>query len=778
MMLNDCSLVSDLVSRRVHAVRAPGVAMVLVSALAAHGCSSDPAVEKQRYLESANRYAEQGKLGEAVIDYRNALQVDPRFAEARLKIAQTYARLGDGSNALREYVRAADLLPENADVQLTAGSYLLAAGQMDSALARADAALAKQPENIAGHVLRGSALAGLNELDRALSAMEEAVRLDPERGASYTHLGLVEVARGKQDAAEAALKKAVSLDRKSVNSQLALGRFYWSVGRHSETERAFDAALAIDPKHIAAHRAMALLAISRRRLADAEKHLKRVVEIAKTPSAVFALSDFYVASGRPKEAIALLAPLATGTPNVADARHRFVAATAASGDRAGAYRLVNEILTENPRDLLAQLQSGQLLLEDGKNDEALARVQEAVAAAPASVPAQFALGRVYATRGDLAGAEKAFQEVVKLNPHVTAAHVELSKLQLLTARPQESLASAEAAAADQPNSADVRLTLVRSLLVGQKFAEADREIQSLLRGHANDARVHVQHGLLAAARGETGVARASFERALSLESRSLDALSGMIALDLRARDHAAARQRLEQRLGAGVPTPDVLLLAARTYASMNDLDAAERMLRRSIDIAPSLLPAYSMLGQVYLRQQKLDEARARFDLLADKESKPVGALTMSGMILQAQGNTAMAKQRFERALTIDSQAPVAANNLAWIYAEANESLDQAVNLAVTASQALPESAEVLDTLGWVYYKNKQPALAVPPLMRAVQKTPDNPLYRYHLGLAYEQAGDAARSRESLTRALAIKSDFAGADEARRALTRLKESGTQ
>ena len=776
-MMNDGRPDRDLLMRRSVSAARGVAAWLLVSALATVGCSSDPSVEKQRYLESANRYAEQGKLREALIDYRNALQIDARFAEARLKIAQTYARLDDGPNALKEYVRAADLLPENMEVQLAAASYLLAAGQMDSALARADAVLSKQPENVNAHVVRGSALAGLNELDRALSSMEEAIRLDPTRSASYTQLGLVEVARGKRDEAEVALTKAVSLDPKSVNSHLALSQFYWSVGRQAETERALEAALKIDPKHIAANRAMALLSLSTGRTTDAEKYLKQAAETSKSPRAWFALSDFYVASGRAKEAIALLTPLAKATTPVVGVRHRLAAAMAASGDRDGAYRLLEDILKESPRDIQAQLQTGQLLFDDGRNDQALTRIQQAVAADPTSVPAQFALGRVYASRGDLSGAEKAFREVVRLNPHASAAHVALSKLQLAAARPQESLASAEAAAADQPKSVEARLAVVRSLLASKKFSQADDEVQSLLRTHAKDARVHVQQGLLAVARSDFGVARVSFDRALALDGKSIEGLTGLIALDLRARDFASARQRLDKRLGADA-TPELLLLAARTYSTMNDLDAAERVLQRSIEMAPSLLPAYSMLGQVYLKQRKLDDARAKFDLLAEKESRPIGALTMSGLILQAQGNTAQARQRFERALAIDPQAVVAANNLAWIYAEANENLEQAVRLSVAASEVMPDSPEVLDTLGWVYYKSNLPALAVPPLVRAVERAPDNALYRYHLGLAYERAGDATKSRESLTKALALKSDFAGADDARRALARVKESVRQ
>ena len=45
--------------------------------------------------------------------------------------------------------------------------------------------------------------------------------------------------------------------------------------------------------------------------------------------------------------------------------------------------------------------------------------------------------------------------------------------------------------------------------------------------------------------------------------------------------------------------------------------------------------------------------------------------------------------------------------------------------------------------------------------------PDNPLYQYHLGLAHMKAGNERQGRAALKRALALKADFKGADEARR-----------
>lgn len=74
-----------------------------------------------------------------------------------------------------------------------------------------------------------------------------------------------------------------------------------------------------------------------------------------------------------------------------------------------------------------------------------------------------------------------------------------------------------------------------------------------------------------------------------------------------------------------------------------------------------------------------------------------------------------------------------------------------------------------DTLGWIYYLKGLHGHAIPAFERALARAPDNPVYHYHLGLAQLKAGDTARARTALRRALALKADFTGADAARQAL---------
>jgi tetratricopeptide (TPR) repeat protein len=264
-------------------------------------------------------------------------------------------------------------------------------------------------------------------------------------------------------------------------------------------------------------------------------------------------------------------------------------------------------------------------------------------------------------------------------------------------------------------------------------------------------------------------ARRSFERALELDPASLDALTGLVQLDVAAKQLDQARRRVDAAVAKTPANPELLLLAARTYTTAGDEARAESTLRQAIKADPSFLVAYNVLGQLYIKQSRLDAARQEYEALAMKRPNDVAARTMVGMILQVQNRPAEARTHYEKILELDQRAAVAANNLAYMHAEAGTNLDVALNLAQTAKAALPDDPDVNDTLGWIYYKRGLTSLALEPLQQSVDKDPSNAMYLYHLGLAYLKAGDRVKARSMLERALTLQLASAEAAEARKAL---------
>jgi len=142
---------------------------------------------------------------------------------------------------------------------------------------------------------------------------------------------------------------------------------------------------------------------------------------------------------------------------------------------------------------------------------------------------------------------------------------------------------------------------------------------------------------------------------------------------------------------------------------------------------------------------------------------------MVGLILETQNRLGDAQAVYEKILTVSPRAVVAANNLAWLYAERGANLHVALNLAQAVAQQVPDRPEIDDTLGRIYYKKELATLAIPAFRRSVDKDATNPLYHYHLGLTYTKTRDWTRAKQSLEKALGLSTNFDGATDARKVL---------
>jgi len=146
---------------------------------------------------------------------------------------------------------------------------------------------------------------------------------------------------------------------------------------------------------------------------------------------------------------------------------------------------------------------------------------------------------------------------------------------------------------------------------------------------------------------------------------------------------------------------------------------------------------------------------------------------MVALLLERQNRLSEARKEYERILSLEPHAIVAANNLAWIYCESGGNLDVALQLAQEATSKAPDEPDFNDTLGWIYYKKDLVFQGMPHMQRAVSRAPNNPLFRFHLGMAYAKQGESVKALASLKRALAIDPRFEAAAEARNVIQELE-----
>jgi len=749
-------------------------ALLTFLALATASCSADPQKLKRQFVESGDKYVAQKNYAEAIVQYRNAVARDGSFGEGRFKLAGAYAETGDVRNALREYVRAADLMPKDLDAQLRAGMGLLAAGQFPEAKARALAALSIDPKNIDGLILMGNCLAGMRDLDGAISEIENAIETDPSRTLAYANLGALEMARGNATAAETAFKRAVEVNPRSESAHLAMANYHWAANQPADAEREFKAALAIEPKSLITNRALALFYALTNRRSEGERYLRAYAELSPEVGPKIILSDYYLGQKNTAEAVRVLEPLLKSNDGFVLAKLRLAAIDFSGNHRPQAYQAIDEVLKREPKNESALLEKGRFLMADRKSSEALALATAAVAGNPVSVGGHYLKGRALIGVGNTDAALKEFQEVLRLSPSATVALVKLGDLMLARGDATGAIEFLNQAIKNQPQSGIAHYLLAKSFLRLGNLTRAQPELMGLVKGSPNSAEVHALLGDFYWAKHDLAHARESYDRALKAQGGSVDAVAGLVRIELAENKRAAARAVIESQLAKTPDDEQLLLVAGSTFLAVGEPQRAESAFRRLLQVNPSSIEAYNRLGAFYLSEHRLDEARKEYENLAGREPKAaIAATTMVGMILTLQSQPDEARQRYEHVLSLDPLMPVAANNLAWDYAENGRNLDMALQLAQTAKAGLPDSADVSDTLGWIYYKKGLASLAIISLQEAVKQAPSNSSILYRLGLAYVKNGDQKEARRSFERALKMNPKFRESDDAKRVLATLR-----
>ena len=732
---------------------------------------SDPAVRKARHVEQGKAYMAEGKTADAIIEFRNALKIDARHGEARYELARALDQTGNPA-AAREYVRAADLLTDRPEVQVKAAEVLLQTQQFELARKYADQALKVDPRSVNGLIVRAYALAGLQDVGGAVQELQKAMDTAPGDYRPHVSLGAVQALSGHARDAEAAFRRAVETDPSSIQAQLALAYFYWSDRKGAEAERLLDVVIEKEPDNVAANRLLSVYYLADRRPKEAEVPLTRLAA-AKDPAATLTLADLYAGSGRASQARPLYESLAASPATRPAAVVRLAGMDYTAGRTAEAHAAVDGELQASPRNLPLLSLKAQWLIKEGRHADALALATRARAAEPESAQAQLLLARAQAASRKPDEAIATYREALRLAPAMTVAQVELSRLLLAAGETDQSLQLAQAARKSAPENPDAQLHFARALVRKGDLRAAADEVNGLVAQLPDSADVQALRGQLLVAQGDRDAAARAFDRALAIDAGHLEAFDGRLKLDFLARRMSDARARIERAIAAAPRSAAVLVTAAQFERADGGVERAEQYLRKAIDVEPADLVAYNQLASLYISQKKLEEGKRELQELVRRQPDAVSARTMIGIIDQLQGRTVEARQLYEAIVGDSPTAAVAANNLAYMYADRGEQLDRALELAQRAKSQMPDNADVSDTLGWAYYKRGMPDMAVKAFEFSVGKDPKNPIYLVHLGLAYAKAGQPEKARAALTQALQLKADVEGAAEARAVLASLQ-----
>jgi Tfp pilus assembly protein PilF len=210
---------------------------------------ADVPVGAKPHYDYASALQKEGRLEEAVEQYKIALQFNPKDANAHTRLAAALTGQAKFDPAVPHMDTALRLEPNNADFHLVYATLLERIGRNDEARPHFEAAIRLKPDSADAHHSYAEFLAGLGKNDEYISELRRVLQLKPDY--PYAELQLADALFAKENLEEAKLhyQAALRTDPKLTVAYNNLGKLYLTQGQISQAVVQFSEALRLNPSY-------------------------------------------------------------------------------------------------------------------------------------------------------------------------------------------------------------------------------------------------------------------------------------------------------------------------------------------------------------------------------------------------------------------------------------------------------------------------------------------------------------------------------------------------
>jgi tetratricopeptide (TPR) repeat protein len=739
------------------------------------GCAT-PQQKFAHHLEQAEHWAAAGKTNEAVLEYRRAIQINPKAAAPHLAIAKIFRDREDYINAYREASTVEKNDPGNPEAQLLMADLLFRTRNFAEALKRAQTLVVQKPNDAAAWLIAAGSALALQDKKVATSSVDRLLQLDARNSRAWYIKGMVQLLDQKNPESETSLEKAIQYGPDSTPPVTALAVSMLQRGEVKGAEKVIRDAVNRNPENVELHKLLAAFLLSQNRRGELQEVFRQIRDLGDNdPGTRGILARYYSYVGDRDAAMQEYQNVLKKHPDDDQNGLQLVAAYLEADKPSDSEKLLNDIAKRNPNDPKVLLSLGRWRLSQGRTEEAIGELLHASQLDSRSALPQYFLGLAYIRQGKLQLADASLNRAAQLDPNLPGPRLILAQLALDAGKPERAIATLDETLKSKPRFVEPYLLQAQALGQQGQYVEMEHAALPLVEQFPEPPARAMTYRTLAWAKFHQqryNEAHTFAKESLKYESTSTESLYLLGASEIALKN---ADTGIAEVLSFMRSNPNW----APGYATLGNLQAmagqaadAESSLRKSLTIDPTLITAQLSLASMELRQGKLDPAMENLRKLAQSHPDYSPAQVQMGQISELKDDWKSAETYYTKALTISPDDVVAKNNLAWLYAEHGGNIDVALKLAQDAKEAAPDNADISDTLGWIMLKKKNYGTAVQLLSDCVQRKPDQASCRFHLGIAYYYMGSKSEAERSLQAALKLEPDSPDAQEAKKILKEL------
>ncbi|HBD10600.1 MAG TPA: PEP-CTERM system TPR-repeat protein PrsT, partial [Porticoccaceae bacterium] len=691
---------------------------------------------------------------------------------------------GDIASAMTAFEKA-QLDPETELIALLGQARgQLASGDPDTARSITSRVLEQSPNHPLANYLFGLAEFQTEHYDGARSAFEKVLMYNPDHLGSLQMLGAIQYNAGQYGLADTTLAKLLTLAPDNL-----IGRRLLTATRLRQ-DRVSDAIKTVQEIADTTDDVPLLLlgatAFQRAGNQDtAQQYLERAAALSpETPSIQARLGISHLLSGNTAQAIKEFESVGQVSEEFTGQSKALIAVSHLQNrDFDQALAIANEITEENPNSAFANNLAGSAHLGLSNIGAAKERFSKALAIDPQFTPAALNLARVAALEGDLQASEEQLLRILEYQPHhetalinlaqlaasrddadalrgylekaragsddAVRARVALARYYLRTGDSEAAMQVAREAVDANPDDVTAILSLAQASAALNQRETALTSLGGLQSGSVKDPALLTQAANLYRGLGENQLASTLLEDALELNKDYVPALMSIAQLEIREREFDTVRSRAQRIRELAPESPEGPAIEGDIEFLNQRYDAAVMKYREALakqstpTLAIKLFRALRLNGQTDQGIEELEQW-----IGANPESQEV--IFVLATALMQENRLKESADQFNALLEQNPVHAAALNNLAWVYYQLRD--NRSVSYAVRAPEAAPESAEVLDTAGWILLEAGDTDKGVTYLKQAHEKVPENPVVTYHYAAALAKtgkSGDALRMLEGL-----------------------------
>jgi Flp pilus assembly protein TadD len=277
--------------------------------------------------------------------------------------------------------------------------------------------------------------------------------------------------------------------------------------------------------------------------------------------------------------------------------------------------------------------------------------RHALAVSPSGM-AHFNLGTALASNGRIDEGIQHLREAVKLHPFFVDIRYNLGKLLSQRGELDEAGEHLRRAAELDPNDGPVQTALALVFARQGKLAEAAKSFHRALEINPNDAATLNNAGIVLGKQGKNEEAARHLRRALQINPGDANTHTNLANVLLAQGDSEGALQHLRRAVDLNPNDAENQNNLAIVLARQGKLEEATGYLRRIIELKPQDAGAHNNLAIILAQQGRLEEAANRFRQAVGLDANLAEAHAGLARVLAMQGDTKNAVNHYEQALRI------------------------------------------------------------------------------------------------------------------------------